>query len=192
MGVRKAIGVAAVALSAMVAAVLPGAPAHAASWCGDGWLAITSYSGPSGGSFNHMLIRVCIQKATFGEYFAGDITLYNGVTSNGHFNGRYGSRHISFGSTGNRAMFGVDMGPVGNSTKNIKGPVGHPTNDCYYGELMPGYQIACSSAWVLDDSPSTPNHIVGIAFVGGYFWQAGMSQWEWATGYAVRTSSTLD
>lgn len=191
MRVRKLLGVVAVTASAMVAAVLPGAPAQASSWCGPGWLAITSYSGPAGGSFSHMLTRVCIQKATFGEYFAGDVTVYNGATSNGQYNGRYGSRYVQFGTTGGKAMLGRLMG-YNDTTKTIKGFFGDPTNDCYYGELMPGYQVTCASAWVLDNSPNSANQISGYVFVGAWFWQAGMSRWEWATGAAVRDSSYLN
>ena len=29
-------------------------------------------------------------------------------------------------------------------------------------------------------------------FVGAWFWQAGMSQWQWGTGYGVRESSLLN
>ncbi len=187
---RKLVGAAAVAILAVAAAVLPGTAAHAASWCGPGWLAITSYSGPAGGSFDHMLTRVCIQKSTAGEYFAGDVTVYNGVSSLGQYNNHYGSRYVQFGTPNGKAMLGMKMG-VNDTTKTIKGYFGDPDNNCYYGELMPGYQVTCASAWVFDNTPNSANQISGYVFVGAWFWQAGLSKWEWATGASVRQSSVL-
>ncbi|GIH06787.1 hypothetical protein Rhe02_48540 [Rhizocola hellebori] len=181
----------AMAVAAAAAVVLPAAPAQAAGWCGPGWLAITSYQGPASGTFTDMLTRVCIQKATTGEYFAGDVTVYNGATNQGQYNNHYGSRYVQFGTAGGKAMLGLKMG-FNDTSKTLKGYFGDPTNNCYYGELMPGYQVTCATAWVLDNSPLSANQVTGYVFVGAWFWQAGMSQWEWATGGAVRDSSVLN
>ena len=162
-----------------------------AQWCGDGWQAITSYSGPASGTFSDMWMRVCITKATSGEYFAGTITVYNGASNQGQYNGHYGSRYVQFGTSGGKAMLGRYMGDK-STTKTIKGYFGNPTNDCPRGELKPGQQVTCSSAWVLDNSPSSANSIAGYVYIGAWFWQAGINQWQWGTGYGVRESSLLN
>jgi len=189
--IRKVFAAAAMAASAVAVVALPGVPAYAASWCGPGWQAITSYQGPASGTFSDMLMRVCIQKATTGEYFAGDITVYNGATNQGQYNNHYGSRYVQFGTAGGKAMIGQSLG-FNNTSKTLKGYFGDPTNNCYYGELMPGYQVTCASGWVLDNSPASANEISGYVYVGAWFWQAGMSQWQWATGAQVRDSSLLN
>lgn len=74
----------------------------------------------------------------------------------------------------------------------MKGNFGNPTNDCYYGELMPGYQVTCASLWALDNSPLSSNRIIGYVYVGAWFWQAGMSQWQWGEGVGLPESSYLD
>jgi len=162
-----------------------------AQWCGPGWQAITAYSGPASGAFSDMWMIVCITKATSGEYFAGTITVYNGASNQGQYNGHYGSRYVQFGTSGGKAMLGRYMGDK-STTKTIKGYFGNPTNDCPSGELKPGQQVTCSSAWVLDNSPSSANTIAGYVYVGAWFWQAGMNQWQWGTGAQVRESSPLN
>ena len=191
---RKAPGKRLSVLAAWIAffAVAFGAAGPAqAQWCGPGWQAITSYQGPASGTFSDMWMIVCITKATTGEYFAGTITVYNGATSQGQYNGNYGSRYVQFGTTGGKAMLGRYMG-ANNTTKTIKGYFGNPTNDCFRGELKPGQQVTCASAWVFDNSPNSANSIAGYVYVGGWFWQAGMNQWQWATGAQVRESSLLN
>jgi hypothetical protein len=190
MRARRIVGAVAVAMAAVGAAVLPGAPAHAASSCSP-WSHYFSYSGPASGGLDDQWMRVCIQKAATGEYFAGDMTVYNGATVNGQYNSHYGSRYVRFGTAGGEAMTGHRLG-YNNASKILKGTFGDPTNNCYYGELMPGYQITCASAWVLDNSPASANFITGYAYVGAWFWQAGMSKWEWGEGVEVLDSPYLN
>ncbi|MFJ2061395.1 hypothetical protein ACIOMM_36645 [Streptomyces sp. NPDC087908] len=196
MRIKKHVAAGAVALSALTAAILPASSAQAAdntSWCGADWLSITSYSGPASGSFNHMSSRTCVGKTIINgaEYFSGTAAVRNGATINGHYNGNYGSRWVQFGSANANAMSGNNLG-FNNALKVMKGKYGHPSNNCYAGELMPGYTIACTSDWVLDNTPQSATTITGYAQVGAYFWQAGMNRWEWATGSAVRGSSVLN
>jgi hypothetical protein len=67
-----------------------------------------------------MWMRVCITKATSGEYFAGTITVYNGASNQGQYNGHYGSRYVQFGTSGGKAMLGRFMGDK-STTKTLKG-----------------------------------------------------------------------
>ena len=83
----------------------------------------------------------------------------NGATNQGQYNGNYGSRYVQFGTTGGKAMLGLSMG-YKDAAKTLKGYFGDPTNDCYRGELKPGQQVTCASAWVFDNSPSSANTIV--------------------------------
>jgi len=190
MQVRKIVGSVAVAMAAIATAVLPGTAAHAASYC-SAWSNYFSYQGPASGGLSDQWMRVCIQKSTTSEYFAGDMTVSNGATVNGQYNNHYGSRYIQFGTTGGEAMTGSGLG-YNSTTKIIKGLFGSPTNNCYYGELMPGYQVTCASAWVLDNSPASANHITGYAYVGAWFWQAGLNKWEFGRGVEVLDSPNLN
>ncbi|MFD4868150.1 hypothetical protein [Streptomyces sp. NPDC058412] len=189
---RKSLAIAGLALSSFAFSLVPQTSAHAADgWCGAGWQAVTSYRGPASGSFTHMSTRTCITKAMTGEYFSGSATVFNGATTNGQYNGHNGSRWVQFGSAGGNAMIGAKLG-YGDATKVIKGSYGDPTNNCYAGEIMPGYQVTCTSDWVLDNTPLSANRISSYVLVGAYFWQSGMGEWQWADGSAVRDSSFLN
>ncbi|MDX2565463.1 hypothetical protein PV371_38830 [Streptomyces sp. TX20-6-3] len=126
-----------------------------------------------------MATRVCIAMSPYtsgGEKFAGKATIYNGPAFSGYYNNHLGARYVQFGTPGGDAMVGLKMG-YSDAYKVIKGKFGHPTNDCYRGELMPGYSVSCESAWTLDNSPSSPNQIMASIKVKATFWD-GYSWWE--------------
>jgi hypothetical protein len=53
-------------------------------------------------------------------------------------------------------------------------------------------EVTCSSAWVLDNSPLSANYVSGYVYVGAWFWQAGMSRWQWGEGFGTPDSSLLN
>ncbi|MEU1281432.1 hypothetical protein [Streptomyces sp. NPDC005805] len=159
-----------------IASATPAAAAGEQTSCGV-WMPFDQYQGPASGNVHRsMWMQTCIQKTvTSGvEYFAGTLTVFNGsgtTTNFGHNYGRWGSRELQF-----TRMVGEGMGTPNQGGKELIN--WYPNNSCFRGEIRAGEYKSCTSPWVKDDSPATPNRVFGG--VRAYAWmpQPGMNTYE--------------
>ncbi|MET8506305.1 hypothetical protein ABZV60_16825 [Streptomyces sp. NPDC004787] len=150
------------------------------------------FNGPSTGNDTHrdMWTQTCIYKTVTGgtEYFSGSTTVFNGSGTSwnyGYNYGRWGSRELQF-----TKMVGEGMGYPNSGGKTLIN--WYPNNHCFHGEIKPGEYKTCTSSWVRDDSPGTPNRVTQGVNAYAWMWQPGMGIYERAYLGATDESPWLD